>query len=506
MRFFFLISCLMMYANTANAQLIGPVPFPVEPISQNSIQNMAAFGDTVWIGPSMDYNVGKAQEWQVPVGIDSVSDGRGRLFSLSLAQDTIFAGLGYNTDDGSGESIQTGMGFYTSVSGGNDWRFIDFPLDDTSETTLTYGGQEIEALPIVVPQQSPPFKVDFKDDVVFFAAWASGIRRSPDFGETWERILLPPANLSTLTPEDSYSFSFNPRNDNNFLGFSVFIDQDNRVWAGTAAGVNVSPNALTAPSDSIIWHHHRYQAGSDRLLGNWITNITENPGDGSIWMTNWITEAGEKQGIVSTSDGGETYEQHLIGERINAIEFDGEHIYAAGDNGLFISRNEGRTWEHKTRLRSANTFIKDNASYYSLALANDYLWVGTGDGIAATNDQGVTWEITRVDFPLRGGNKHQNEAPDVDSYAYPNPFSPNNHDFVRLKFEMEESGPVTIRIFDFGMNLIRIVEDKLSVGSGTYEAVWDGLDEQGRKVANGPVFYQIKTASDEYTGKILVLE
>lgn len=506
MRYFLLLFCVMLFAHPSSAQLIGPVPSPVAPVSQNSVQNMGAFGDTLWIGPSMNYNVGNAAEWLIPEGIDSVSDGRGRLFSIALARDTVFAGLGFNMDDGSGGTVQTGLGFYSTVNGGHDWRFIEFPLDDESQTTITYGGQEIEVLPVIVPQQSPPFEVDFKGDVVFYAAWASGIRRSTDFGETWERILLPPANLSTLTPEDNYNFVFNPRNDNNFLGFSVFIDGNDRVWAGTAAGINVSPNALTAPSDSIVWNHFRHEPGNDKLLGNWIVNINENPADGSVWMTNWITESGEKQGIVSTSDGGQTYEQHLIGQRINDIEFDGDLIYAAGNNGLFISRNNGQTWEQRTRLSSANTFIKPGAAYYSLAKAGNRIWVGTADGLASTSDDGSSWEITRVNFPLRGGNRYQENAPDVSSYAYPNPFSPNNHDFVRLKFEVQESSSVTIRIFDFGMNLIRTVEDGLPVNSGTYEAAWDGLDEHGRKVANGPVFYQIKAGSEEFTGKILVLE
>lgn len=506
MKYFLLLFGVMIYGKTTTAQIIGPVPSPFKSISQNSVQNMAAFGDTIWIGPSMNYNVQNAQEWLIPNGIDSVSNGRGRMFSIALAQDTIFAGLGYSMDDGSGGSIQTGMGLYSSIDAGSSWKFIEFPLDDTDGTTIRYGGQDIEALPIVVPQQSPPFMVDFKGDVVFFAAWASGIRRSLDFGESWERILLPPSNMEILTPENNHDFIFNPRNDDNFLGFSVLVDSKNRVWTGTAAGINVSPNALTAPSDSIIWNHFQYDGSEDRLLGNWVVNIKEHPEDGSIWLTNWITQSGENQGIVTTTDGGETFEPHLIGERINAIEFDGEHIYAAGDNGLFISRNKGLTWEQKNQLKSKNTFIKPGTSYYSLAKTNNRLWVGTGDGLASTTDQGVTWNITRVDFPLRGGNQHQTEAIDVDSYAYPNPFSPNNHDFVRLKFEIKESGPVTIRIFDFGMNLIRVIDESHSVNAGTLEAVWDGLDEHGRKVANGPVFYQIKTNTNEYTGKILVLE
>ncbi len=62
-----------------------------------------------------------------------------------------------------------------------------------------------------------------------------------------------------------------------------------------------------------------------------------------------------------------------------------------------------------------------------------------------------------------------------------------------------------IRLYDFGMNLIRELASE-NFSEGTYEAVWDGRDQQGNQVANGPVFYQIDMASGSIRGKILVVD
>jgi hypothetical protein len=97
------------------------------------------------------------------------------------------------------------------------------------------------------------------------------------------------------------------------------------------------------------------------------------------------------------------------------------------------------------------------------------------------------------------------EVPRVDTYAYPNPFSPIAHQFVRLRYELEQDERVEIRIFDFGMNLVRELVDE-SQPPGVREVVWDGTDDGGVRVANGPYFYAVDAGGDTVWGKILVIE
>ncbi len=507
-----LLAIYLVAPCSAKAQVLGEVPSPFNSIRENSVSVMAALGDTLWIGPALNRNIGNATDWFLPAGADSVTNGRGRAFSISLAPDTVFAGLGFNLET-TGGNVHTGLGYHYSVDGGDSWGYIPHPLQSEDDTLFVYGGQSYAFLPITVPEQSPPYDIAVKGDTVFSANWASGILRSRDFGQSWERLILPPQSVNQLVPEETYQFisngddnRYDPRFDRNLLGFSVLIDSQRRVWAGTAAGVNISGNALEEERDSIRWKHVQFGGTDTGLLANWIIAIREQPSTGTVWMTNWPAglRENERYGVVSTSDGGQTYQQHLIGEQVNDIGFSGGNVFAAANSGLFISSDNGNSWTRISQIRSPNTYIKEGARYLSISTTSSRLWISTTDGIASTADLGNSWQITRVNFPLSGGNQYRQDVAAVDSYAYPNPYSQRRHGIVRIKFEIEQQGRVSITLYDFGMNRIRELENG-SFSTGTYEAVWDGKDGNGRRVANGPVFYQIKTPSGTFRGKILVI-
>lgn len=494
------------------AQIYGPIPSPVESIRENSVSVMAAFGDTLWIGPGLNRNIANSTTWHFPKGATGITEGPARVFSLSLSRDTVIAGLGYNfrSDEG---SIQTGYGFHLSDDGGKSWIYSEQLLEEESDTIFMYGGRTYTKLPITVPQQSPPYELAHFGDTIISANWALGIIRSTNFGESWQRLILPPQHADSLVPEGNYSFTsdgadrYDPRFDQNLLGFGVLIDSNQKVWAGTAGGLNISEDALFAATDSISWKHIQVNGESNGLIGNWIIDIKEQPSTGDIWMTNWPSgiQSGEQYGVVRTADGGDTFERYLQDEKINDLGFKGAYIFAAGDNGLFISPDNGDNWQRINRIQSPNTFIKSGAQYLSVASTSDRVWIGTSDGIASTDDFGQSWQITRVNFPLRGGNQYQRDAPDVEAFAYPSPYSPSRHGVVRIKFEVQNQGSAKVRLFDFGMNLIKEIENGSFV-PGTYEAVWDGHDTRGRRVANGPVLYQIETPGNTVRGKFLVIE
>lgn len=493
-------------------QIIGPVPSLSESIQENSVSNMEAFGDTLWIGPGLNRTINNDPNWFFPKRATQITDGDGRVFSLALAPDTVWAGLGFNSQTADG-NVQAGLGYHYSTDGGDSWEYLENPNDEPGDSTFIYGGKTYAKLPVTAQEQSPPFDLALQGNTVFSANWALGLVRSQDFGDSWERVILPPQQANNLIPENEYDFNsdgenrYDPRFDQNLLGFSVFIDDQGRVWCGTAGGLNISGNAQTAPSDSIRWQHIQFDDTQDGLLGNWIIAIAQQPSSGDIWMTNWDSGLSESEqfGIACTADGGKTFDRYLVGERINDIGFNNGIIYAAGDNGLFMSDDNGTTWSQVSQIQSANTFIKSSAQYFALATTTDRLWVGTSDGLASTPDNGQTWEITRVNFPLDGSNRYQQDAPSVDAYAYPNPFSPRRHQLVRIKYKVQEAGKVKIRLFDFGMNLIRQL-DEGNFSTGTYEAVWDGMDSNGNQVANGPVFYQVDTPGNTIRGKILVVD
>jgi hypothetical protein len=117
-------------------------------------------------------------------------------------------------------------------------------------------------------------------------------------------------------------------------------------------------------------------------------------------------------------------------------------------------------------------------------------------------DGGGSWRIFRTDVPLHPDEPSET-IPDVETYAYPNPFSPRSDRFVRIRFDSSNGGVDEIRIFDFRMSLVRTL--RTETGSvGTREASWDGTDSNGFRVANGVYFYSVD--ADDAWGKIHILE
>lgn len=525
--------CLCLYVSPSLlfSQTYGPIEERYSTLRQNSNSTLEGNDQTVWIGPGLNAYGEFTGDFYVPTNADSVLNGRGRVFSLEVQGTRILAGLGFTSNRG-GSSVNAAQGYYQSDDSGNYWDFITFPLDNKADDScdaasigppcdieFQYGDQTYIRTRITVPEQSPPYEVDFYKQTILSVNWASGLLRSRDNGKSWERIILPPSNVSNLNPEESYGWvsvtpddevinRYDPRFDNNLLGFGLLIDDQQRVWVGTASGINLSENALKAPVDQIEWRHFSWNPDTQEgLLSNWVITIRQQPDTDRIWMTNWITDSENRDeyGVVYSDDEGETFHQFLKGVRANDIGFYDGDIYVAADKGLYISKDDGENWKQIPQITSPNTFIKPDARYFAVTSTEQNLWVGTSDGIASTSDGGENWEILRVDVPLIGGNQYQPDAPNVNSYAYPNPFSPTQHSVVRIKYRMKNPGPATIRIFDFGMNPVKTIHVPTVPSSGSYETVWNGLTESGRIASNGTYFYSIETSNGFTNGKILLL-
>ena len=506
-----------LFAGRANAQRVflssgslSALEISEYGILNNSVANLHAVDGKVWIGPFLNHSNDGGATWYVPDS-DSLFGSVNRLFSLDIDGDVIVAGLG-RSDQTGGESVQTAAGFLISEDGGETFSYRFPQLDGSEDDTQVYGISILPALPIIVPQQSPPFDIEFDPATgdIFVAGWASGIRRSSDMGRTWSRVVLPPDDLDFITPDQPYSFTVEPQRGGmgslNHMGFSVLVDGSGLVWAGTASGLNRSPDG------GYTWQRFKADGTGGSLTGDWIISIEEQVFDSQriIWAASWNTsDSGGgtgRFGVTFTRDGGQTFEQTLLGERVYDFAFDGELVYVAGENGLFISSNLGGSWESINQFRDrvvSNRLVRPGSSVFSVEVDQGILWVGTSDGLLKSVDGGQSWSIFRVQVPLHPPSS-SSSVPNVDTYAYPNPFSPSDDRFIRIKYELQGTGNVDIRIFDFGMNLVRQLSE--SSVSGTHESLWDGTDERGIRVANGVYFYEVSASGDRFRGKILVIE
>jgi len=99
----------------------------------------------------------------------------------------------------------------------------------------------------------------------------------------------------------------------------------------------------------------------------------------------------------------------------------------------------------------------------------------------------------------------------VDAYAYPNP---SRNGISTVRFNLMRNADVTLRIYDVRGRLVTTLLDGENRDAAQYptghESVWQGVNDEGRRVANGVYFFKVQADSDgsprsETTGKIVIL-
>jgi FlgD Ig-like domain len=84
---------------------------------------------------------------------------------------------------------------------------------------------------------------------------------------------------------------------------------------------------------------------------------------------------------------------------------------------------------------------------------------------------------------------------------HPNPFNPT----TTIRFRTEDSGRVSLDIFDIRGNLVRRLVDE-NRGSGSWSVQWDGHSDRGARVASGHYLYRLRTSQGEESRKMTLLK
>lgn len=490
---------------------LQPVPGP----ASNLVQVLEARGDSLWIGPNLALTTDGGQsfrEAEAPAlqGEDNV------LFAVDVRPDLsqtslVAAGLAFDAD---GESAAGG--FLVSRDGGATFRFEPPALDAAQDTTVAYGVSTLPARPIVREAGSAPqdLATSASGDTLWLAAGQAGIRYSVDDGASWQRTVLPPDTLTAIDPATAYDFPLAPASGDagsfNHIGSSVLVDATGTVWAGTAGGVNRSTPSDRTDGGARAWQRFTYTGTPGGLTGNNVVRLAEQVranAPNALWMVTWPVniEPGERQrfGVTRTVDGGASFTQTLVDERIFDLAFGDDRVYAAGDNGLFVSDDDGATWTATRRFALAGSgYHRPDAGIRAVATTRRAVWVGTTDGLLRSTDGGATWRLFRAAAPL---DPDTPGAASVDTYAYPNPFTPSTDRVVRIRYARDAAGTTRVQILDFEMRRVRTLRTR-DAGPGAHELVWDGTDATGLRLPNGTYFYEVETDRGRARGKILLID
>ncbi|HET9253165.1 MAG TPA: FlgD immunoglobulin-like domain containing protein [Candidatus Eisenbacteria bacterium] len=95
----------------------------------------------------------------------------------------------------------------------------------------------------------------------------------------------------------------------------------------------------------------------------------------------------------------------------------------------------------------------------------------------------------------------ENPGPILASVV-PNPLNPE----AVLRYRVPKEGPVTVTIYDLNGRLVRTLLAAEHRAAGSHQAVIDGRDAQGRKLASGVYFYRVEATDASIGGRFTIMK
>lgn len=494
----------------------------------NFIGVITVHEDTVLIeaGGRLNITTDGGVTWKLFSSADGIH--KGGIQAIDYYKSAIYATTIYDTSYSVEPTYGSGGGISVSKDFGQTWAHVAQPMDNSNMIgTITRTGaggqpQTFQVAKDFMIRQTPfvtdtiymvavksnidnvSFDVAVTDTSVWLACFGGGLRFAkinPD-GSTgsFTQAPLPPTQLDEVRADTEYSFDIDPIEHLNYRVFSVIAARDG-IWSGSAGGINHSADG------GMSWK--KYTVTNSSISGNFVTAIGEQIYSESgttyrnIWAaTNRALGNSEEDGLSVTSDSGATWRVVLQGPFVYNIAIDGKTVYAATDEGIYRTKDLGLTWEHFLTLIDEVSGERNYSSEFpsvGIDAINRILYFGSVDGLAVSNDDGQTWTFKRA-------YKEPGKNGTPKSYAYPNPFSPEVMPNV-VRFQFDKTGldsvsdKATIKIYDFAMDLVATVAKNEPVSNAFS---WNGLNNNGARVANGTYVYIIEAGGKKFWGKLTV--
>ncbi len=84
---------------------------------------------------------------------------------------------------------------------------------------------------------------------------------------------------------------------------------------------------------------------------------------------------------------------------------------------------------------------------------------------------------------------------------YPNPFNPS----TSIPFQLKEAGFVSLKVYDMSGSLVKTLAADFR-DAGTYEIIWNGLNNDGQQVASGQYLLQMSAPNYSNTLQMTFLK
>jgi len=504
-----ILAAALVIAFSGGDQAVADVDRVLRPdtgLGANDLSDIAWDGERIWITGSGTLTKRlwgdgrKSSDWFSYRAMQGF--GSGSMSALFASPDVLILSWVY-TDVRDDNPVTTGDGFSISYDRGETWNHIPITELFPDRAGFAYPGAYTTC-----------YDIDFSDGTLWAATTSGFLLKSDDLGATWDNIIPGDEPLNLLNP--------------NHHGQCVAAYGDT-VWVGTFQGMNVSVDR------GATWTNHSWptdgSGGSgDPKPGNFCVAVERKVVGGAthIWVGSQPYYGIGVYGICHSPDNGLTWEYASTNYTAWNFAFGYEGasdpavsdstVFAASDSGLVVSYDLGASWETMAIRESDTLAWESGTRVFGVIAENDTLWVTSSDGLAMSPDWGDSWNIykgvTRV-RAMDNGDRNigiSSYLDDVETYAFPNPFSPSRQDKdyarTRIQYALAENADVSITIHDYtGRTIRELISDEFRGGGRDYQEVWDGRDGDNVIVPNGVYFYIIKTnRGDTARGKIVVLD
>lgn len=152
----------------------------------------------------------------------------------------------------------------------------------------------------------------------------------------------------------------------------------------------------------------------------------------------------------------------------------------------------------------ADPTVSGNGNIVTLTFAI----IGNNTGLSFEHMIARTWDNQEIEIVNNPGASTANDdlvnlIPDTSYLGknFPNPFNPS----TTIQYGLKEPGSVVLSVFNARGQLIRsLVND--TKAAGTYQIVWNGLDNSNRPVSSGVYFFRMEASGTVKTTKGLLIK
>jgi ligand-binding sensor domain-containing protein len=259
--------------------------------------------------------------------------------------------------------------------------------------------------------------------------------------------------------------------------YAIAIAPEGKIWLGTADGLIVF--------DGDTWQ--QYTPENSGLLDKTVLSLAIDKA-GRVWAG---TPAGLNRFDGKNWVAFTTENSPLPASSIRAIQIDENDSKWIGTWGGGLARL-AQGW---TIYQAGASGLLDDFVTSLFIDCKGYKWIGTENGGFAQfmGDPALPVSVEdAVSFQPSAFSLEQN---------YPNPFNPS----TVIRFQLPVSSDVKLSIYNLAGQLVRTLA-RGKYASGNHEALWDGMDNAGRRVASGVYVYRLEAGAFTFSRKLVVVK